>query len=266
MTDQEEILIKKVMSILNTESQETARMIVVEIGGFYESNANEELTQQLIQQSNELGYYIDLVRKLEGKITQLELSSGYRNGSTEIIKGMNIGEPKQQGQKLMIILSPTSHRYHHGIDRMLGQQARHQLGVTDPAVREDVARITREVGEVGGVARVREGVEHGDLDVGVLLDGLVHEVRTDEAGTAGNEYLGQTSFYWSAQLRCLTATIDSSAACFWNSARKLRDRRAARQGWDGRGVSCARHQARTRGRGQSSPRRICGKSRATCEI
>ena len=39
------------------------------------------------------------------------------------------------------------------------------------------------------VARVGQGVEHRDLHVGTLADGLVDEVGADEAGSAGDEHV-----------------------------------------------------------------------------
>ena len=63
------------------------------------------------------------------------------------------------------------------------------LGVTDFAVREDVARIAGEVGEVGGIARVGEGVEVDEpRERRVRLgEPLPDEIRANEAAAAGNQ-------------------------------------------------------------------------------
>ena len=42
--------------------------------------------------------------------------------------------------------------------------------------------------EAGLIAGVGQRVEHRDLDVGPVRDRVVHEVRADEAGTAGDEH------------------------------------------------------------------------------
>jgi hypothetical protein len=46
---------------------------------------------------------------------------------------------------------------------MLGEEAGDEGGVTDVTVRENVAWVGLEVGEVGGVAGVGEGVEVDEL-------------------------------------------------------------------------------------------------------
>ena len=76
-----------------------------------------------------------------------------------------------------------------GVDLMLGEQASDQGGITDVAVRKDVARITGEVGQVGGVAGVGEGVEvdePGERGAG-FEQALPDEIGADEAAAAGDE-------------------------------------------------------------------------------
>lgn len=48
---------------------------------------------------------------------------------------------------------------HDGVDVMFGEETGDEGGIADIAVRENVARVVREVGEVSGVAGVGERVE-----------------------------------------------------------------------------------------------------------
>ena len=75
------------------------------------------------------------------------------------------------------------------VDGMLRQQARHERGVTDVALRENIARIMRAIREVGRVARVGELVEVDQFVQQRVASGqpLPHEVRTDETATASDE-------------------------------------------------------------------------------
>ena len=62
-----------------------------------------------------------------------------------------------------------------------------ELGVADVALDEAIAALSLEFGEVGGIARVRELVEHGDLDLRPRRAQKAHEVGPDEAGASGDE-------------------------------------------------------------------------------
>ena len=62
-----------------------------------------------------------------------------------------------------------------------------EAGVTDVALDEAVAWLSVEFGEVGGVARVRELVEHGDLDLWPCRAQKAHEVGPDEARASGDK-------------------------------------------------------------------------------
>ena len=50
-----------------------------------------------------------------------------------------------------------------GVDLVFGQEAGDEGGIADIAVRENVARVVCEVGEVGGVAGVGKRVEVDEL-------------------------------------------------------------------------------------------------------
>jgi hypothetical protein len=53
-------------------------------------------------------------------------------------------------------------KIHHGVDLVVGEQAGDEVRCRDVSLREDVARIVREVGEIGGVTGVGEQVEVDD--------------------------------------------------------------------------------------------------------
>ena len=69
-------------------------------------------------------------------------------------------------------------------DRVVGgHDALEQLGVAYVAHHE----LGRGPLDVGGVARVGQLVEDRDLDLGVVLAHVVHEVGPDEAAAAGDD-------------------------------------------------------------------------------
>jgi len=78
---------------------------------------------------------------------------------------------------------------HHGVDLVVGEQAGDEVGVADVSLREDVARIVREVGEIGGVTGVGEQVEVDDLAErrAGLGEALTNEIAADEAAAASDE-------------------------------------------------------------------------------
>ena len=65
----------------------------------------------------------------------------------------------------------------------------HALGIADVAVHEGVARIALDVGEVGGIARVRELVEVDEAVVRMRVQDVTDEVAADEARTACHQKL-----------------------------------------------------------------------------
>lgn len=92
--EKENLLIDKVMELLNTKDRKLARKIVITVSAEIEGETCLELTEELRNQSKEIDYYVQKVKELETKITKLEISSNYRNGSTKVVKEMNIGESK----------------------------------------------------------------------------------------------------------------------------------------------------------------------------
>ena len=64
-----------------------------------------------------------------------------------------------------------------------------QRGIADVAMHKNIARVTRKVGEVGGVASVGELVEIHELAQGRarLGQALPHEVGANETTAAGDE-------------------------------------------------------------------------------
>jgi hypothetical protein len=76
-----------------------------------------------------------------------------------------------------------------GVDLVLGEEARNKLGVTDVAVCENVSRIFRQIGEIGRVASVGEGVEVDEFleRRAGLGESLANEIGANETATACNE-------------------------------------------------------------------------------
>jgi len=60
-------------------------------------------------------------------------------------------------------------------------------GVAYVALDESVASLSLELGEVGGVARVGQLVEHGDLDLRPCRAQQAHEVGPDEARASSDK-------------------------------------------------------------------------------
>ena len=66
-------------------------------------------------------------------------------------------------------------------------RTRDGIGVADRAVHEAVALAVGDLGQVRGIAGVRERVEVDDLDVVVASEQAPHEMRADEPAAAGHE-------------------------------------------------------------------------------
>ena len=73
---------------------------------------------------------------------------------------------------------------HDGV--VAGHEAVKQLGVTDVAHHE-LNAVGGEPRDVLAVASVGQLVEHRDVDPGVVLHHVVHEVGPDEAAAAGDD-------------------------------------------------------------------------------
>ena len=85
-------LVLKTMNILNTKDDTLAREIVSEIASILEAKLCEDLSQECALQSKTIDAYVSEVNRLTARITELELSSGYRTGATDKIRAMAIGE------------------------------------------------------------------------------------------------------------------------------------------------------------------------------
>ena len=72
----------------------------------------------------------------------------------------------------------------HGVGP--GHEAVDERGVADVA-HDELDAVGGEPGDVLGVARVGQLVEHGDVDAGVLAHDVVDEVGADEAAAAGDD-------------------------------------------------------------------------------
>ena len=78
---------------------------------------------------------------------------------------------------------------HHSVDLVCREQPIDEIGITDAAMGENIARIACEVGEVCWISGVGERVQIDEpRQRGVLLgEPLADEIRTDEAAAAGAE-------------------------------------------------------------------------------
>ena len=68
----------------------------------------------------------------------------------------------------------------------LREQTVDQLRVANVAVHE-IHAILRYAIQVRAIARIGKRVEHGYMHVRLVFDHPVHEIRADEAGSAGND-------------------------------------------------------------------------------
>lgn len=70
-----------------------------------------------------------------------------------------------------------------------------QLRVADVAVHE-LDAVFGKTGDVLDVARVGQSVQHGHVHVRMVVDHVMHEVRTDEtAATGHDDVLGSEKFF-----------------------------------------------------------------------
>lgn len=72
-------------------------------------------------------------------------------------------------------------------DRVVaGHQLVEQLRIADIAVHE-LDPIPENVLDVLEIARIRQGVQHGDMHVGMIVVHVVHKIRTDKAAATGHD-------------------------------------------------------------------------------
>lgn len=67
-----------------------------------------------------------------------------------------------------------------------GEEAIDQVRIADVAVHEGHA-LWIAACEVLAVARIGEGVEHRDMDVGLVVERPMHEIGTDEPSSSGDD-------------------------------------------------------------------------------
>ena len=75
----------------------------------------------------------------------------------------------------------------NGVDIVIGNELRHKRGVADVAFDQGNVRY---VCNVGGVARIGQGVEHDDPVIGRHLAPVADEIRADKACAPGNDQIG----------------------------------------------------------------------------
>ena len=61
-----------------------------------------------------------------------------------------------------------------------------QLGVADVAVHE-LDTILRQARDILDVARIGQGIQHGHMHVRMVVDYVMHEIRTDETTATGHD-------------------------------------------------------------------------------
>ena len=61
-----------------------------------------------------------------------------------------------------------------------------QLGVADVAVHE-LDTILRQARDILDVARIGQGIQHGHMHVRMVVDHVMHEIRTDETTATGHD-------------------------------------------------------------------------------
>ena len=77
----------------------------------------------------------------------------------------------------------------HPVDSVVEEHLPHLLVVADVRLHESVVRQILHVPQVREVARIGQLVEVHDPVRRVFLRKQPHDVRADEAGTAGNQYV-----------------------------------------------------------------------------
>jgi hypothetical protein len=77
------------------------------------------------------------------------------------------------------------------INLVFGQETRDQRNVPDIAMGENIARVVREIGQVGRITRVGERVEIDEFPQRGIFFGqaLANEVGADKTAAAGDEQI-----------------------------------------------------------------------------
>src|SRR5579872_1425914 len=80
-----------------------------------------------------------------------------------------------------------SREVHDGIQALLAQQSLRERAVADTSVDEAQLLAVLDGIQIREIPGISQGVEHHDALTRVLRKPVMHEVRTDEARTAGNQ-------------------------------------------------------------------------------
>jgi hypothetical protein len=110
-------------------------------------------------------------------------------GLEQDLGAQDVGDDELPGSEDRTIDVALGRQVHHRVDAVGGEELGEELLVVDVAADEDVLRIAFELFEVLEVPRVGELVEVDDLPVGPHLAQVAHQVRSDEAATAGNQQI-----------------------------------------------------------------------------
>ena len=73
------------------------------------------------------------------------------------------------------------------IEIVLCEQALDQLLIADIALHEDVAGVALDVLQVFQIARIGQLIQVDQQDLRVLLEHIMHKVRANKAGAAGDQ-------------------------------------------------------------------------------
>ncbi len=106
-------------------------------------------------------------------------------GLQERVGAGHVGGEESSGVQERAVDVRLGREVDHGV--VPGDESAGQVGVEDVAVHELAAARADGEFQVGEVARVGEGVEHGHVLHVIPSQQAVHEVRADEPGSAGDQ-------------------------------------------------------------------------------
>ena len=85
-------LTKKTMELLNLKDIHLARSIISTIASELETQICKDMQEECFNQARTIDEYVAENRRLTARITELELSSGYRTGASDKLRSLAIGE------------------------------------------------------------------------------------------------------------------------------------------------------------------------------
>ena len=91
---------------------------------------------------------------------------------------------------------------HHCVGLVFAEYARHFRGIADIDLLKAVARIVRDRSQRLQVARVSQFVDIDHAAIGIV-DELTDDCRTDESGSAGDEYLFHKIYFTLSEMNLL---------------------------------------------------------------